>query len=593
MSAEPVAALASSSRRLPRRRALWIGGVSLVLVAGIVLGPAGGWRRWEQRRAARLVQQARAAFDAGDFRNGQLATARALQLDPTSADACGLMADAAARAGRADEALSWARQGMVARPDIPAGRLHVARLALRFDRPEIAVAALDGVTGWARGLPGYHSLRGALALRQGRPEEAATEFAAARRGDPDNENYLFDETKLRLATRSGDPDARAALSRLAAEAREPALRTSARQVLIADDVLTGNTADLRERGRALEADPNAGPEEWLPYLDFLFRERDPRADPALERLLGNVAAGRDPAAAAHVLGWMVDHGLAPVAARWGRTLPGPLRSDVRQVRPAVAAALAAARDWNGLREFCGAPGENWNARESLRYGYLAFAASNLGDAREVENNWNAALTLAAQTPGAARILAEAAAGRGATWNPRLDALLWSIADNADPAGADPAWALDTLRRRGLAAGDTRALLRVTERALVLNPRDPAARRDHATFRLLRGENLEEATEEARVLFEEDRSDPAAASTYALALLRRSRATEAVALLRGLPPERLREPSTALVYGLALQAAGDRATAPSYLEIARTAAIGLLPEERALLGTPAVPAPANP
>lgn len=584
MPALPVAAPASAfarRRRLPRRVRLGLAVGLPLLALVLVLWPGGGWRRWERHRAVRLLEKARGLFDAGDFRGGGLAAARALQLDPASADACRLLADTSARLGRADEALGWARQAVAVRPDIPGGQLQVASLALQFDRVPAAVAALDAVSGWARDLPGYHALRGALAVRQGRTPEAVAAFAAARRGDPDNENYLFNEKSLHLANHPGDPDARTALARLAADGRDRTVRAGARKVLLADDVTTNNGADLRLRGRDLEADPAAGLDEWLPYLEFLLRERDPRANTAVDRLLGNVSAARDPAVAATLLTWMTDHGLAPTAARWGRTLPGPLRADVRGVRPALAAALAASRDWPGLKEFCGSSGENWNAREFLRLGYLALAAGNLDDERALENEWNAARTLAERTPGATRALAEIFIGRGPAWNERLDALLWGIADAAP--GPDTAWALETLNRRGLAAGDSRALLRVAERALAINPNDPAAHNNRASLKLLRNEDVEAAAAEARELFEQNRSNPVAVSTHGFALLRRNEPAQALEVLRALPPENLREPAIALVFGLALEAAGDREGAAPHLALARAAAAGLLPEERALLG----------
>lgn len=583
MSAVPVVLAPSSSRRRPRR--VLLVGVGVLLLAAVILAlwPGGGWRRWERRRAARLTEQARGLFNAGDFRGSGLAAARALQLDPTSVDSCRLLADTAARLGRADEALGWARQAVTVRPDIPGGQLQLASLALQFDRVPAAVAALDGVSGWARDLPGYHALRGTLAVRQARPQDAANEFAAARKGDPDNESYLFNEKSLQLASHRGDVDARTSLARLATDGRDRTLRASARKVLLADDVLTDNGADLRVRGRDLEADPSAGLDEWLPYLEFLQRENDPRTEAALERLLGNVTAARDPGVATVVLGWMTGHGLAPAAARWGRTLPRVLQADVRGVRPAVAAATAAARDWAGLRELCGASGENWNVREFLRFGYLALAAGNLGDARALENDWNTARTLAERTPGAPRVLAEVMTARGPAWNERLDALLWSIAD-ASP-GPDTSWALDALNRRGLAAGDSRALLRVAERALAVNPDDPAAHNNRASLRLLRHEEVEAAAAEARRLFEGNRANPIAVSTYGFALLRRNQPAEAVEVLRGLAPADLREPAVALVYGLALEATGDRDGAAPHLALARAAAAGLLPEERALLDSP--------
>ena len=578
-------------RRLPHR-VVFGGAAALLLLALILaLGPGGGWRAWERRRAARLTVQARGLLAAGDPRGGGLAAARALQLDPTSADACRLLADSAAGLGRADEALRWARQAVAMRPDIPGNQLQVASLALQFDRLPAAAAALDAVTGWARDLPGYHALRGTLAMRQSRPQEAVTEFAAARHGDPDNEGYLLNEKSLQLTTRPGDAEARTVLARLAADGRDRTLRTSARKAMLADDLLTDNGADLRLRGRDLEADPTAGLDEWLPYLEFLTRDADPRAGAALERLLGNVAATRDPGTTTTLLGWMTGHGLAPAAATWGRSLPGPLRADVRGVRPAVANALAAARDWTGLREFCGVSGENWHDHEFLRLGYLALGAGNLRDDRALENEWNAARTLAENTPGAVRALAEIFVGRGAAWNDRLDALLWGIADGVP--GPDTAWALDTLNRRGLAGGDSRTLLRVAERTLALNPGDVPARSTRAALWLLRNENVEAAATDARQLYEGNRTNPAIATTHAFALVRRGQPGEAVAVLRGLPPEVLREPAAALVYGLALEATGDREAAAPHLTLARDAAAGLLPEERALLNGPSPVIPAAP
>lgn len=558
----------------------------LLLALLLALGPGGGWRAWERRRAVRLTAQARGLLDAGDFRGGGLAAARALQLDPTSADACRLLADTAARLGRADEALGWARQAVAMRPDVPGAQLQVASLALQFDRLPAAAAALDAVTGWARDLPGYHALRGTLAMRQSRPQEAVTEFAAARHGDPDNEGYLLNEKSLQLTSHRGDAEARTVLARLAADGRDRGLRAAARKALLEDDILTDNGADLRLRGRDLEADPAAGLDEWLPYLEFLTREADPRAGAALDRLLGNVAATRDPVVTTTLLDWMTGHGLAPVAARWGRTLPGPLRADVRRVRPAVAGALAASRDWTGLREFCGTSGESWQDREFLRLGYLSLGAGNLGDQRAEEDEWNAARTLAGAIPGAPRALAGIFAGRGAAWNERLDALLWGIADWVP--GPDTAWALDSLNRRGLAAGDSRALLRVAERTLALHPGDAGARNTRASLWLLRNENVEAAAADARQLYAANRANPAVAGTHALALVRRGQPAEAVATLRELAPEALQEPAVALVYGLALEAAGDRPAALPHLTLARDAAAGLLPEERALLnGSPPV------
>ena len=98
--------------------------------------------------------------------------------------------------------------------------------------------------------------------------------------------------------------------------------------------------------------------------------------------------------------------------------------------------------------------------------------------------------------------------------------------------------------------------------------------------LLRNEDVSNASQNARSIYERNPKKPDYAATYALALHLQGRTEDGLAVFRKLSPEILHQPAIAGYYGLLLASSGQKDLAREFQQLGEKTAI--LPEEKALL-----------
>ena len=113
-------------------------GLIVLLVAGGILGHR-QFRNWQQRR---LIAQANAFVNEGDYKHASLNARRLLQINPESAEACRIMARLAEKGGLRS-ALEWRRRVMDFGVATPSDLIALARDGILFDDRAVADVAIS------------------------------------------------------------------------------------------------------------------------------------------------------------------------------------------------------------------------------------------------------------------------------------------------------------------------------------------------------------------------------------------------------------------------------------------------------------------
>jgi hypothetical protein len=552
------------------RRAWWVGVLAVALIVGILLGwPA--FSRWQVRR---MLIAGAAFLQQRDFRNAGLAARQALALHPGDPQAVTLLAEIATATG-SPEAILWWERLVTLRPGDPAPLIELAQAALRADDPIVAGQALARLDPALRDSVAVHSLAGSIALLERDWVAAETHFSAAARLDPVASQPALNLAAFRLRLPNG-PEAAAARAemrrlRLLPECRLPALRS-----LLADARARSDFAEARTLATEMHDAPEAAPDDRLALLDELFLHS---ASELEKTLLGDEAKAASDVSAAAALGrWVNAHGFAALGAGWIDGMPERMRAQPVLLLVRAESAVATA-DWMQVRARTDDGGPDWQALDFLRLALAARAAVELDGGRRGPQSaarWERSLNSTGGNAAALSMLAREV--QGWDWKAEAAEAWWLVARHP--------WSQRTALRRlwELAATDrdTPELLRVAKRIVELDSQNAAARNNLAWLELLRGEDLPGAEALAARNLAEHPDSPGLKSTSALSLSLQRRHDEAVALIAGLPEEARHDPATSAGAGAVLTAAGRRAEAQTWLDVARAHESELLPEERALV-----------
>ena len=156
-----------------------------LLLLLVVVGMLGLWHfgrpAYRNYREQQSAQRARAFLSSGAYTNASLSARQALLLNSNNLAACRVMAELAALS-HAPAELDWRRRVAELAPTIENRLLFVAT-CLRVEAPpySLAVQRLAELAATAQNSAAYHELAAQLALKLGRRDEAALEFAAATR----------------------------------------------------------------------------------------------------------------------------------------------------------------------------------------------------------------------------------------------------------------------------------------------------------------------------------------------------------------------------------------------------------------------------
>jgi cytochrome c-type biogenesis protein CcmH/NrfG len=542
---------------------LWTVGIILVLSVGGVVGFQ-QFRAWQQRR---LVAEANALVNQGDYRRASLDARRILQINPESAEACRILARIFEKTG-SRSALEWRRRVMELGQATPTDLILLARAAVRADDRQTADVAIGKLPETAKESADYHALLADIAYAQRNGVEMEHQLSAAARLDPSNKDYQMRLAALRLG--AIDQDIRAKGKKTLEEMQnDPALRREATRFLAEDALRQNTTLAAVELARQLNSLLDKTFADRLLLLSALDAAKDNGFAAFLEEMKKDAAD--DPEQAAALLTWLNVHKREAEAIAWSESLqPGILAQKMVQI--ALSDSYVAAKDWTGLERLVNSG--NWGTVDFLRHALHARALRELGNEPESASQWNDAMKEVGPNAREALNLAETVEKWG--WRPEAVDLLWVV--SKDPVRGEEA--LRALYSYFARAGDTENLYRVLLHQVELHPDDPNVQNNFAQLSLLLNLNTDRGQKAAREVYEKDPKNPAYASTYAYALQVAGDSKKALAVLETLTPEQLRQPNIAAYYGVILAAVGDQTRAAEYLDLGEKA--NLLPQEKALV-----------
>lgn len=542
---------------------LWTIGVIVVLVAGGIVGHR-EFRKWQQRR---LLAEANALVEHGDYKRAGLGARRVLQINPDSADACRILARIAEKAGLRS-ALEWRRRVMDLGAATPSDLIALARDGVRFDDRAVTDLAMSRLPESAKATAEYYVLLADIAQAQRNGVEMERQLSEAQRLDPANKDYVLRLAALRLGAndRSVRAKGRETLAQLQ---KDPATQRDATRYLAEDAIRIGDFETGLNLARELDNLPGKSFLDRLVLLTALQGAKDPGFAAFLEELQNS--AMEEPERVAALMTWMNMHQMAREAIVWGSKLP-PAIMGGKLVQIALSDAYVAVADWPGLHRL--AKAGNWGNVDFIRNALAARALREMGNDPESAAQWNEAVKKVTANSRHILTLVETVEKWG--WRGEAIDLLWLAAK--DPVKGDEA--LQTLYRYFASKGDTQNLYRVLLHRAGDRPDDYDVQNNFAQLSLLLSLNVDRGQKIARELYEKEPKNAAYVSTYAFALYSQGDAKKALKVMQGLTDQQLREPAIAAYYGIILAAAGEHARAREFLDLGEKAT--LLAEEKALL-----------
>lgn len=541
---------------------MWTIGLILVVAIGGTVGYR-QFRAWQQRR---LIAEANALVEQGDYRRASLDARRLLQINPESAEACRILARLSEKAG-SRMALDWRRRVMDLGAATPNDLILLARAAVRFDDRSTAEVAISKLPESAKTSAEYHALLADIAYAQRNGVEMERQLTEASRLEPANKDYTMRLAGLRLG--ANDPDMRAKGKETLVEMQnDPLLRREATRFLAEDALRQNTTLAALELARQLDSFPNKTFADRILLLSALDAAKDNGLAAFLEEM--KTSSADDPERVAALLTWMNMHRRESEAIAWSATLaPGILGQKLVQI--ALSDSFVGARNWTGLQRLVNSG--NWGTVDFLRSALHARALREMGSEGDFASQWNEALKKVAADPRQTMVLAETVEKWG--WRAEAIELLWLVAK--DPVKGEEA--LRALYGYFAKNGDAENLYRVLLHQSELHPDDQNVQNNFAQLSLLLNLNADRGQKIARDVYEKDPKNPAYASTYAFALHVQGDTKKALKVLETLTPDQLHKPPIAAYYGIMLAAAGDQ-RAGEFLDLGVKAS--LLPQEKALI-----------
>jgi cytochrome c-type biogenesis protein CcmH/NrfG len=542
---------------------MWTIGLILLLAVGGTFGYR-SFRAWQQRR---LVAEGNALVNEGDYKRASLDARRLLQINPSSADACRIMARLSEKAGMRS-ALEWRRRVMDLGVATPNDLILLARAAVRFDDRGTADVAMSKLPESAKETAEYHALLADIAFAQRDGVEMERQLSEASRVEPANKDYIMRLAALRLG--ANDSDLRAKGKQTLVDLQgDPLLRRDATRYLAEDALRQKETLVALELARQLDTFPGKTFADRLVLLSALQAAIDPGFAAFLDEMQSS--STEDPERVAALMTWMNMHNMSRETITWSAKLPPALIS-AKLVQIALSDSYVSVRDWSGLHRLVNSG--NWGTVDFLRNALSARALREMGNESDSASQWNEAMKKVTANSRQIMMLAETVEKWG--WRNEAIDLLWLVAK--DPQKGDEA--LAALYRYFAKNGDTENLYRVLLHRLELHPDDRNVQNNFAQLALLLNLNIERGQKIAREVYEKEPSNPAYASTYAFALHTQGETKKAVKVFEGLTAQQLHQPEIAAYYGIILAAAGDQARAGEFLDLGEKAK--LFPAEKALL-----------
>jgi len=544
---------------------------TLYIALGILVAVAAGawlsrpaYKHWKQQRC---VEQARGFLAREDYRNAALAARQALTLNPANIEATRVMAELVEKT-RSPGAISWRQRLVELEPASITNRLRLAEAALVAGQMALASQSLQAIAPTNRVTVPFQEMAAMIALATNNFSAAEAHYVEAIRLDPTNRLLQLNRAVLEMQS-TNVAASEAARARIESLAQEPALRRNALNNLVSASLRQRDVPRALGYSRQLLGSPEAGFDDRLRHLTLLkdFSTEDHAA--FLAKLQQEAEA--DPRQVQALNGWLLERKMADEANRWLESLPANRRSPEKVTMARADVALVRS-NWNGLVVLL--KNTKWKEVDFLRRAMLARAFRELKQPNAAEAEWRGATQEAVEQPGSAAALARVAGAWG--WQREQDELLWSIVQRFPRE----TWALEMLQQQYTVRLDTRGLQRVYATIAGFNPRDMIAKNNLAAVSLLLNNQMSQAHQLAREIYQANPTNEIFASTYAWSLHVQGKSAEALQTMEKLSPRHLENPAIALYYGALLATNRQPQKAKLYLDIA--ARSPLLPEEKALL-----------
>ncbi len=520
------------------------------------------FQAWQVRR---LLAEANALVNEGNYNRASLDARRVLELDPGNADAMRVIARSAESAGLRNATEFWRRVTQLsgnAEGDVTSW----ARCAIRFGDASGAGKALDVMPEHGKDTAQYHALRSDVALIQHDLATHEKELLEARRIDPQEKKVELALATLHLAANDVGTHENGVreLTDLSADA---SLRRDALHRLADDALRRNDTTHALKYGRELNRLPDRNFSDRMLFLSILQAADDPETQPLLDEL--KVDAAADLSKISALMAWMNAQKISTGVVAWIKTLP-PAVLHKKAVPLNVADAFVATGDWNGLFEFCAAP--KWENVDYIRNALMAKALREMG--QDSTQQWNEAVVKI--NPGSEQVFALAELAQKWGWEKEALDLWWLAAKNPNHADKTLRLLYDFYASRQ----DTAELYRVLVRLEKMHPNDRAVSNNLAQISLLLHLDPDRAYRLAREIHEQEPKNVDFAATYAFALYLQGDVSKALKLFADFSETELERPQIAAYYGAILTANDDFHRAAKFLDLGAKA--NLLPEERRLV-----------
>jgi tetratricopeptide (TPR) repeat protein len=536
----------------------WILLAAMLLLVVVV---SAGWFVFHDQRRRAYLRNGREALARSAINDALFFSEKAVKADPESAEACGLMADALAKA-KAPECIFWRARAATLEPAKIENYLAWAQAAFDIGRSDCAAEALAKAPKGAENRADWQNLIGGAQTNLGQFGEAELHFERAVELEPANSVYAVNLAGLRLSSPdSGIVDrARRELNQLSVS--KPAGRL-ALEALLREALHSGNLENARMYSSKLEARPDQSWDDKLLELDTAFQSagfRNRLANLQQESAtdLGNRVA---------LVYWMIGHDLAKDVTDWldagGKSTPVPLQM-------ALADAFRAQQNWPRLREML--EPADWAANDFIRKALLARCERN---GATFQDRWQEALRSIEADPEKKFRLGQLVSSWG--WYAEGSQLLWDVAN------ASPLWrsnALSELWRNGVLEKNAAAMLRVAAERYHDSPKNAGAKNNYAFLLLLLGADDSRAEKLAKEAWTEAPLQPDIAATYAYAKYKEGRTEDGIKAMEQLAEPYREQPEVSLYYAALLAEEGHREEASRYLARSDGSSI-LLPEEQVL------------
>jgi hypothetical protein len=554
---------ASRAERFYLKLLLWML-IAIVLLVALGWGGHDLYARWQERR---LTRRALVALQHGDDATASLAARAVLQIKPTSVPAARIVAQLGEKSGNR-VALDWRRKVVEAEPHSVEDALALARCALLFNEPTVAVQALSAIDEQGKNQAAYHAVAATLAEMKKDDEAANHEWELATQMAPENAAYQLQLATLQLHSTNQDRylAGKATLNKLR---ENPAQRAAATRALIASGIAHHETGEeLVRLAENLQGYPEATITDRLIYLDLVYQTGSPDFTAALTKF--ETDATSKPIELAALLEWMSRNTLNLVALDYIKNLPAETLN-IWPVPLAIAELYDRLKEWRKLEQIT--KNANWRKGEFMRHAYLARALRAQDKLPSAEHEWAAAVKeTSGQSTSTLALMHTTAEWK---WEKEKVDLLWTLTNDPEKQKE----AIQELYRYYAKETDTQGLYRALVRWAEFDPTDLNVQNNLAQVELLLDANPDDARKVAAELHQKEPSNPAYTATYAYSLLTKGYPKDAAKAMTSLTVDQLREPAISAYYGICLAAVHDE-KAREFLTAGQQAP--LLPEEKKLI-----------